>query len=305
MKTGILVVVLAVILLSNTAMLGSSYGATEGEDVRISGYLNVREIVYLDGTFSYDYLVMNDETASQARYLLEFDNEEEQGLMSNLVNLAGSRVLVEGLVRHGGEGEVSAASSDIGQSGNAKPEEKIRVKSIEISGESDSGGNDGDRTEIGSSVYTQLASLMRTLEQVVVPARYADIEARPHAEGYYSGQFYADANYSLAAYWRDASYGKFAIEGRVAHWVDLPKSEGYYLEFGGREADLIAAVDSQIDFDGPDNLIENVAPNDFLGPAGGDDVDSVVGIYNGLIGPGIAGYGYVEPIQLSTQEGTL
>lgn len=39
--------------------------------------------------------------------------------------------------------------------------------------------------------------------------------------------------------------------------------------------------------------------------AEGDDIDSVIAIYNGLIGKNIAGYGYLEPIRLTTNEGSL
>src|SRR6185503_1015467 len=183
-------------------------------------------------------------------------------------------------------------------------EERINVKMVEPSSNSDPRLGDGEII-IGSSLDSQPSTLIRTLNQVVAPARYADIDVTPHSEEYYLNQFYTEENYSLAAYWDDVSYGKLVLEGKVTHWVDLPRNSDYYLDFGGREAELVAAIDSQVDFDGPDNGIQNASPQNVFRSSENDDVDSVIGIYNGLIGTGIAGYGYLEPISISTGEGSL
>ena len=302
MKKEISVLVLAFILLiSNVSVYNLSYAGAEveasGEEiVTISGTLNVRELVYLDGSFSYDYLVMTDDETEKARYLLEFDNDEK--LASDLLDFSGSKVVVEGFLQAEGSGQISAAVSE----DNTQLEEKMRVRSIDILEEKRSSGTEDATVRVGSLIYRQ--SLLRTFDQVVVPARYADVDTKPHWKEYYEGQFYTDDRFSLAAYWRDASYGSLAIQGNVTYWVDLPQTEDAYLTYGGRDNDLIAAADSQIDFDGPDNGIQNISP-DVLGSPGSDDVDSVIAIYNGLIGYNVAGYGYLEPIQLTTDEGTL
>jgi M6 family metalloprotease-like protein len=283
----------------------SAYGASLDEYVTVSGYLNVREYAYFDGTFSYDYVVMSDET-TQTRYLLEFDDEEEQQrLLSGVANLAGTKVLVKGFPARGDDAHTGPARAAASENDGKNVEEKIRVKSIKLAREDSSGGPAGKASVTGSSADNHSSILTRALNQVVAPARYADVKTSPHSEEYYLGQFYTDNDYSLTAYWRDASYGKLDIKGIVAHWVDLPQSTDYYLDFSERERDLVAAIDSQIDFDGADNGIENVSPNDILTTAEGDDVDSVIGIYNGLIGEGIAGYGYLEPIPILTNEGIL
>lgn len=303
-----------ILLFSSLTVSSLSYGESEERDeasgeevlVTVSGPLNVRELVYLDGTITYDYLVMTDggEQNATQRYLLDFGSEGDQIPLPDMLQLAGSYVVVEGFLQQDSGGQIGAAGSDSGEN-DSSAEERLRVQSIDLVEKSSTNRSGDSSAEVGSSVFGQSSLSLGTLKQIVVPARYSDINAKPHSEEYYKGQFYSDDSYSLAAYWRDASYGKFAVEGRVAHWVDLPQSEGYYLNFGGREGDLIAEADSQIDFDGPDNDIQNISPDDIMGSAEGDDVDSVIAIYNGLIGKNIAGYGYLEPIRLTTNEGTL
>ena len=305
MKTGIVAIMLGLILFSSVSTINSSHGSSE-EYVTASGYLNVRELVYFDGSLSYDYILMsdNDIANAQTRYILEFENEKEkQVLSSRLADLIGSSILIEGfLQRENADIAATAAATSVDIQRNV--EERINVKMVEPSSNSDPRLGDGEII-IGSSLDSQPSTLIRTLNQVVAPARYADIDATPHSEEYYLNQFYTEENYSLAAYWEDASYGKLVLEGKVTHWVDLPRNSDYYLDFGGREADLVAAIDSQVDFDGPDNGIQNASPQNVFRSSENDDVDSVIGIYNGLIGTGIAGYGYLEPISISTGEGSL
>ncbi len=298
------------LLFSSLIFSSSSYAESEEQDeasgdalVTVSGRLNAREIVYLDGTVSYEYLVMTDdgEQNTTQRYLLDFESEDDE---SDLLLLAGSTVVVEGFLQEDSDEQIGAAGSDSGEI-ESSAEENMRVQSMEIVEKSSAQSSEDDAAEIRSSIFQQSSLSLGTVKQVVVPARYFDIATKPHSEEYYAGQFYTDDRYSLAAYWRDASYGKFAVEGRVTHWVDLPQSEEYYLNFGGREGDLIAEADSQIDFDGPDNAIQNISPDDIMANAEGDDIDSVIAIYNGLIGKNIAGYGYLEPIRLTTNEGSL
>ncbi|MGI0013750.1 MAG: hypothetical protein ACREBU_09960, partial [Nitrososphaera sp.] len=189
------------------------------------------------------------------------------------------------------------------EDGIRNAETVLQVKSISFPNDGSS-ETEADVTSAELSVGLQHHILTRTLDQVVAPARYADIYTTPHGVGYYEAQFYDDPDYSLLAYWRDASYGRLALNGIVTSWVDLPEAEDHYLSFGGRESDLVATIDSEIDFDGADNTVENTKPANVLATSEGDDIDSIIGIYNGLIGPGIAGYGYIDPIQLSTDEGT-
>jgi M6 family metalloprotease-like protein len=304
MKFGFAALIIALILLNILSNPALSYGAPENY-VAVSGFLNVRESVYIDGTLSYQYILMssNDGESTQKRYHLELGSDEGgQRLSSKLESFIGSNVIVEGFLENG-DSDMESAGRAENSDAELLVEEDILVSLIEPDAKANLGA-DGDK-KIGSSVSGVSDTLVRALDQVVSPARYADVNSTPHSEQYYTSQFYTDEDYSLAAYWRDASYDKLRLAGKVTAWVDLPRGSDSYLEFGGREADLVAAIDSQVDFDGPDDEIQNALPQDVLGTAGNDDVDSIIGIYNGLIGQGIAGYGYLEPISLSTDEGDL
>ncbi len=263
--------------------------STNERPITVSGYLNGRELVYFDGSSSLEYLVITDDPAeaeaTQVRYLLDFDGGEPHGSSFDLSDQAGSHVLVEGFL----------------QQGDDEREAVVSVTSIEILNESE----DYDTHMEGFLVGSQSLTSVRSWTQVVAPARYTDIEITPHSKEYYAGQFYEHGNYSLAAYWRDVSYGKFALKGSIGDWVNLPKTESYYLNFGGREEDLVASIDSQVDFDGPDNQIQNGSPEVLQDFRDRDDVDSLIGIYNGLIGDEIAGYSYLAPIRLATDEGNM
>src|SRR6185436_2531883 len=101
MKTGIVAIMLGLILFSSVSTINSSHGSSE-EYVTASGYLNVRELVYVDGSLSYDYILMsdNDIANAQTRYILEFENEKEkQVLSSRLADLIGSSILIEGFLQ--------------------------------------------------------------------------------------------------------------------------------------------------------------------------------------------------------------
>lgn len=309
-----MLVLICLLLLGSVSTSPASFGdSEEGESklasddrelVTVSGFLNVREIVYFDGRSAYDYLLMVNEEVGRgdtARYLLQFSDVNENPPEKDLLTLAGSEVIVKGYIQEDAASRIRAPEGEPEFNGFA--EEKLNVKTIEFV---DEGGRDYT-TKSESLIHSEsLASSRTTLEQVVVPARYADIQTFPHTESYYTAQFYADARYSLAAYWRDASYGEFGIDGKVTKWIDLPGSEKQYLDFGGRENALVTAADHQIDFDGADNEIQNISPGDVRSQNERDDIDSLIGIYNGMVGPSdIAGYSYLEPIRLTTDEGSI
>ncbi|MGI0015209.1 MAG: hypothetical protein ACREBU_17480, partial [Nitrososphaera sp.] len=78
MKTRFLVVLIGFVLMSSGMNFESSHAASEGDYAVVSGYLNIREIVYVDGSISHDYIVMNDDNGTHSRYLLQFDDEQQQ-----------------------------------------------------------------------------------------------------------------------------------------------------------------------------------------------------------------------------------
>jgi M6 family metalloprotease-like protein len=301
-----IVLLLLVIVLSPVAISAFSF-RVEGEEtpeggttIELSGYLNVRELLYLDGASSYEFILTVDDVTSSvsSQYLLEIDGKILEELGTHTHSLAGSYVTVSGRFEDDGK----AANQQSGETQSAYSETRMIVATMDLQSEHEENEN-----IVTSSTFAQRGreSSVRTLNQIVVPVRYSDVNTTPHSEKYYVGQFYEQEKYSLAAYWRDASYGQLSLNGNVAHWVDLPRTEEYYLNFGGRERDLIQAVDSQIDFDGADNEIQNSSPANVQRQKDRDDVDSVIGIYNGLLGFDIAGYSYLAPIRLATEEGTI
>lgn len=266
------------------------------EPISIEGRFNVRELLYLDGTVAYDYLLMTD---GSEQYLLEFDDD----FVSDLLQLAGKDVLVEGFPE---DDDRDMDLSSQTQREQEKIEKRIKVSSLNPSdGGSDEPEIRGLVSDSTALSHAQSRKPPETIQQIIAPLKFADRSDEPHSKGYYAGEFYTDENYSLAAYWRDASYGKLTVDGPVLNWMDLPRAERYYLDFGERDSDSIKAIDSRVDFDGPDDTIQNNSP-DIGGPGdNGDDIDSIIAIYNGDLGAGIAGYAYYEPIAVQTTEGML
>jgi M6 family metalloprotease-like protein len=277
---------------------------TAREYVTLIGLLNARELIHFNGTSSIDFMLISDDNAGQEaiNYVLDFSNDPDRWSESELLSMAGTEIVIEGYLQPTENGDAPSTPSEAGARDRDFTEVRVLVSHLTTF---ESGEDSMPGSVRANSLDAQFVPSVQHLKQVVVPARYSGSGLTPHSEEYYSGQFYLDSTYSLAAYWRDASYGKFLLEGEVVPWIDLPASEDHYLTFGGRESDLVEAADHLIDFDGPDNELQNVSTENFRANQQSDDIDALIGIYNGMIGSDIAGYSYVSPIPVSTDEGSL
>jgi len=146
------------------------------------------------------------------------------------------------------------------------------------------------------------------LDSVTILLRFSDRTLEPHTTTYFESLFYDENSDSLRSYWNDASYGKFDLEGSVANWSSLPQPRTSYFSnniFSLDKAvrDGVRASDHLIDYNGVDNVIQNVNRDNLWRPGpNGDDIDQIVLIYNSALP---AAWGWLDPMNIFTAEGPI
>ena len=158
-----------------------------------------------------------------------------------------------------------------------------------------------------------------SLKSVTIPVRFSDIPTMtPHLSSYFQTIFYNLGGDSLASYWQANSYGKLDIQGQVVDWQTLPADRNFYCCQNGQlraftlYPHAVDLVDSFIDFDGADGVIQNLVENNLQqGGNNGDDVDQLIFITNTqasagqLPFPRTQAFAYLHPIKIQTSEGDL
>lgn len=279
-------------LLILTITIQNSYAIDENnsEYLTMEGYFNILVIDYQDGTSSEEYYLFVDTSKKgQIPYKMEFESPP-----ASLFDLSGQNVKVKGYMKP----QKLQSSSPV-----ASPETMI-VESITLS-------------EQSQEVQSQTAEIQQAprpipsqLTSIAILLQYPNRQDIIHDKIYFENRFF-DPDDSLAAYWNAHSYSALTLDGAVVDWQQLPKSRSEYASFGeiGTFAfnvlpDVLNLADQSIDFDGPDNIIQNLSPSNWRLSGGSDDVDELLLIFNGNVACFCA-FAFLAPIQISTDEGQL
>ncbi|KAF6242587.1 hypothetical protein C6988_07895 [Nitrosopumilus sp. b1] len=157
------------------------------------------------------------------------------------------------------------------------------------------------------------------IDSVTVLAKFADSGGNnlPHTLNYFEEILYDQQGNSLAHYYKKNSFGKLEINGTVTDWKNLPYGASSYVDSFGNLIfhklvnDVITLADPDIDFNGPDDSIQNSKEDVFWETDNtNDDIDQVIIITNG-IGinqeqiPKPQAFAYLHPHRILTEEGPV
>jgi len=274
-------------------IIQNAYADTENnnsESITIEGYFNTLIIDYQNGTTTEEYFLFVDYGKNgQIPYKIEY-----QDATASLREYSGHSVKVEGHMK----------PQELQSSGPTASPETMIVESITLS-------------ERDQGVQSQTATIQQAprpipsqLTSIAILSKFTNFQGEPHDIVFFENRFF-DPNDSLAAYLNSHSYGSLTVEGEVVDWQQLPKANTDYAVFGSVVAfafrvlpDVLNLADGSIDFDGPDNIIQNSSPNNWRLSGNSDDIDELLLIFNGDVRCFCA-FSFSSPIQVSTDEGQL
>jgi len=276
----------------------NSFADTENnnfESITMEGYFNTLVIDYQNGTTTEEYYLFVDSYGKNEiiPYKIEY-----QDATASLREYSGHNVKITGYLEYSNE---HAYTSPLAGS------EEMYVESITILEQSQM--EQSSQTATNQQAPRPIPNLLKT---VPILSKYASTpELEPHDKAFFENKFF-DPNDSLAAYFNSHSYGSLTVEGKVVDWQQLPKDPLEYAPFGNLAGfafavlpDVLNLADESIDFDGPDNIIQNSSPDNWRLAGDSDDVDELPLIFNGQIQCTNCAFAFVAPIQVSTDEGRL
>jgi len=267
------------------------YPPPEESVIEVQGYFNIGEKRFEDGTSSYEYYLF-DNDANEISYFLRFDEKQQQSLF----DMSGTYVTVYGNMDNGQSSENTRFISE------SKVFDVTSITQTQPAGKSQEHAN-------------MSRPVPESLTTVVILSQYDGTTIQPHPQNYFEDRIFTAVD-SLNQYWQDNSYGNISIipgtidDTGVVNWQMLPNTKfGYGAGYGPNEpirrADVINLADTFIDFDGPDNVIQNSGPQ--IGGPGdnGDDVDQVIMVYNDRFSDGNYAFAFFNPVRINTDEGSL
>ena len=279
-----------------------------GNQETIRGYFNIAERLYPDGIYQYEYYLFteSDEIHTQQPPIrLYFDQ-----ISSEIIALSGNDVQV-----------VYDKNTSLLNDQKSINSTNIYVKSITaLSSQS---------TEFREDNKGDPRFIPSRLDSATIIVKYKDdtSTARVNPDSYFETLFYTGTN-SLSQYWASNSYQKTTTSGTIAlsGWQVLPRNIGAYCASSDSNfpdrcnqnkhdtilwktfliPDSIALMDSAVDFDGVDNIIQNDSPDKLKQNQVNDDIDLIRIIINSeMPDGGDFGLAFFDPVPISTSEGNL
>jgi len=257
----------------------------DDEPQELRGYLNTLITDYFNGTSTEEYILFVDEGKDwPTSYKLEFET-----VPSSIRELSGKNVIVVGKLLS----KQTVSPPFVSQN-------SISVTSIDSEQQTMEGAEPDLPVPSPLKTATPLLEYPSDLNGVCCNATY------------FENKFY-NASISLANYWGNHSYGALQVEGQVIDWQLLPKDEHEYsavgdmIDFGMNTiVDAVILADPFVDFDGDDNIIQNSSPDNLrITGDNGDDIDSMLLIFSEGVARCFCAFALADPLQISTDEGTL
>jgi len=256
----------------------------------IEGYFNVAEKIYADGSFEYEYyLFQTYDTDKTHTYQLIFETPPV-----DILSFSGRDVKVG---FHTTFDSLLPLRPTL--SLPVLPAESIVSLNPDLKEDSQNSSASFEPLSVG---------VPKPIKTVVALVKFSDFPSEPHTPTYFKNRFFDDVD-SLSNYWSDTSYNNTNLSGQVINWTTIGTKATYHDGFSNfydanARADTIALIDSIVDFDGPDNIIQNTNP-DFGSGENGDDVDSMMFIHNTSYDTGLFAFAYLSPRPISTDEGLI
>ncbi len=303
MHNKILFYIITSVLLVSLGSIQEIFAQSSDSEIILEGNFNILEKTYENGTLAYDYFLFPDEIPLESStYALII--ETDKITLEQLFDLLGKNVRVVG--------EIVLASADQDSNTFLPNSDSIKVQSIELlSFEKSVQSSLSEKSIQSSSSESQFGlpigrDVTPEIDAITILVKPPNNPLEPHPKSYFEEKFYnKDAN-SLASYYGANSYGNLDLTGTVLDWKLLPKTLGEYPSIWTVVSDAIAISDSEIDFNGDDDIIQNSSPNNFyIQENNGDDIDKITVITSGANKYDIVSSAFLSPVLIATDEGNL